>query len=183
MRLPSFFKFAGPSLYKKMNIYLVGFMGTGKTSTGLLLARQKKWNFVDLDDLIELKQQCRIVDIFAEKGESYFRKIEKSVLKEVSTQKKFVVACGGGIVLDKGNIKLMKKTGRVICLTASAAEILKRVSSSTHRPILNVKNPRERIEFLLKVRAPYYMQADKIIDTCGLSAKQVAAKIAKVISA
>ncbi len=163
-----------------MNIYLVGFMGTGKTTVGRLLAAQKKWNFIDLDELIELKEQRRIVDIFAKEGEPYFRKIEKKFLKQVSTQKKFVVACGGGIVLDKDNIKLMKKTGVLICLGANCEEILKRVSSSNHRPILDVAKPKERIELLLKMRAPYYMQADKTIDTSHLTIKQVAAKIAKL---
>jgi len=164
-----------------MNIYLVGFMGTGKTSVGLQLAKDRHLNFVDLDDLIELKEQRRIVDIFAKEGEPYFRKIEKKILKQVATQKKFVVACGGGVVLDKDNLKLMKKTGTLICLSASPAVILKRVASHTHRPILNVANPRERIELLLKMRAPYYMQADKLIDTSRLSIKQVAAKVSKII--
>jgi len=165
-----------------MNIYLVGFMGTGKSSVGRQLAKQKGWNFVDLDELIELQQQRRIVDIFAKDGEAYFRKIEKKVLKQVATQDKFVVACGGGIVLDPGNIKLMKQTGKVICLGATCDVILKRVSASKQRPILNVAKPRERIELLLKMRAPYYMQADKTIDTSGSSIKQVAAKITKMLS-
>ena len=166
-----------------MNIYLVGFMGTGKTSVGRALAKDKGWNFIDLDELIELKQQCRIVDIFAQQGEPYFRKIEKKFLKQVSTQKKFVVACGGGVVLDSDNIKLMKKTGMIICLCANCEEILKRVASNTLRPILNVAKPRERIELLLKMRAPYYLQADKTIDTSGLSVKQVVAKISKMLVA
>lgn len=166
-----------------MNIYLVGFMGTGKTTVGRLLAAQKKWNFIDLDELIELKEQRRIVDIFAKEGEPYFRKVEKKFLKQVSTQKKFVVACGGGIVLDKDNIKLMKKTGALICLCANCEEILRRISSSNHRPILNVAKPKERIELLLKMRAPYYMQADKTIDTSRLSVKQVVAKISKILAA
>ena len=165
-----------------MNIYLVGFMGTGKSSVGRELAKQKGWNFVDLDELIELKQQRRIVDIFAKEGEPYFRKIEKKILKQVTTQKKFVVACGGGVVLDPGNIKLMKKTGILICLSATCQTILKRVSTSTHRPILNVAKPRERIELLLKMRAPYYMQADKTVDTSGSSIKQVVAKISKILA-
>jgi len=164
-----------------MNIYLVGFMGTGKTSVGLILAKEKGWNFVDLDELIELKIQRRIVDIFAKDGEPYFRKIEKKILKQVSTQNKFVVACGGGVVLDKDNIKVMKKTGILVCLSATSEEILKRVLISPHRPLLNVAKPRERIELLLKNRQPYYMQADKIIDTSRLSIEQVAAKISKIL--
>lgn len=156
-------------------------MGTGKTSVGRQLAKTKKWNFIDLDELIELKEQRRIVDIFAKEGEPYFRKVEKKCLKQVSTQKKFVVACGGGVVLDKDNIKLMKKTGSLICLSANTDEILKRVASNSLRPILNVHNPRERIEHLLKLRAPYYLQADKTIDTSRFSVKQVAAKISKLL--
>lgn len=166
---------------KEMNIYLVGFMGTGKTSVGRLLAKNKGWSFVDLDELIELKEQRRIVDIFAKEGEPYFRKIEKKILKDISTQKKFVVACGGGIVLDQDNIKLMRKTGSLICLSASGEEILKRVRADLHRPLLNVGDQRKRIELLLKMRNPYYMKADKVIDTSGFSIKQVAAKISKIL--
>ncbi len=162
-----------------MNIYLVGFMGTGKSSVGRQLAKDKGWNFVDLDELIELKEQRRIVEIFAKDGEAYFRKAEKKVLKQVSSQKGFVVACGGGIVLDKANIALMKKSGMVFCLSATAGEILKRVSFSNDRPLLNVENPKKRIDLLLKMRAPYYMQADKVIDTTGLSVRQVAGKISR----
>jgi shikimate kinase len=157
-------------------------MGTGKTSVGRQLAKQKQLNFIDLDELIELKEQRRIVDIFAKDGEAYFRKIEKKILKQVSTQKKFVVACGGGVVLDKDNIKLMKKTGVMICLSASSAEILKRVCVNTGRPLLHVGEPLKRIELLLKMRAPYYMQADKIVDTSCFTVKQVVRKISKVLA-
>jgi len=156
-------------------------MGTGKTAVGRQLAKQKGWNFVDLDELIELQQQRRIVDIFAQEGEAYFRKIEKKILKQAATQNKFVVACGGGVVLDPDNIKLMKKTGILICLRATCEEILKRVSASSWRPILNVAKPRERIELLLKMRAPYYMQADKTIDTSRSSIRQVVAKISRIL--
>ena len=157
-------------------------MGTGKTSVGRLLAKQTGWNFIDLDELIELKEQCRIVDIFSKFGEPHFRKIEKKVLKEIAKEKKFVVACGGGVVLDEDNIKLMKKTGKMICLYASPQVILKRVSASTHRPLLNVASPQKRIELLLKMRAPYYMQADKIVDTSRFSIKEVVRKITKILA-
>ena len=163
-----------------MNIYLVGFMGTGKTSAGRLLAKKKKFNFVDLDELIEFRERRRIVDIFAKEGEPYFRKVEKKALKEAAGQNKFVVACGGGIVLDKENIEVMKKSGILVCLTAAPKEILKRVSANTQRPLLNVKDPARRIEVLLKMRAPYYMQADKTIDTTGLSIKEVVEKISRI---
>jgi len=164
------------------NIYLVGFMGTGKTAVGKELAKSKKLQFVDLDELIEFKEKRAISDIFAKEGEPYFRKVEKRVLKEVSKQEKFVVACGGGIVLDEGNIKIMKETGLVICLFSSPKVILERVSAHTHRPLLNVKDPAKRIDLLLKMRAPYYAKAHKTIDTSKISIKQVAAKISKLLS-
>lgn len=165
-----------------MNIYLVGFMGTGKTAVGKELARQKKWQFIDLDELIELKEKRVISAIFSQEGEPYFRRVEKKVLAEVAKEKKFVVACGGGIVLDKDNIKIMKKTGAVVCLTASPKVIWERTHRHAHRPLLTVAEPKKQIELLLKMRAPYYGQADKIIDTSKLSIKEVVNKISKIIS-
>lgn len=162
------------------NIYLVGFMGTGKTTVGRELARKKKRNFVDLDELIELRERRTVPDIFAKEGEPYFRRIEKQALKEVSREKKFVVACGGGIVMDKENIRIMKETGLIVCLTASPDVILERTKHYYHRPLLNVSNPKKQIELLLKLRAPYYAQADKTIDTSKISVKEVLSKIIKL---
>jgi shikimate kinase len=162
-----------------MNIYLVGFMGTGKTAVGRELARKKKWHFIDLDDLIELREKRTISEIFCREGEPYFRRSEKRVLKEVAKEKKFVVASGGGIVLDKENIRTMKETGLMVCLVASPEVILKRIAGYSHRPLLNVANPKKQIELLLKLRAPYYAQADKTIDTSKLSVGQVVEKITK----
>ena len=162
------------------NIYLVGFMGTGKSAVGSALARKKKWQFIDLDGLIELREKKPITDIFAKEGEAYFRRLEKKTLKEVAKEKKFVVACGGGIVIDEGNIRIMRDTGIIICLKASPGKILERVSGTLHRPLLNVPNPKERIELLLKLRSPYYAKAHKCIDTSRLSIKEVVAKILKV---
>lgn len=155
------------------NIYIVGFMGTGKTTVGIALAKAKKWQFVDLDDLIEFKEKRPIAQIFAKSGEPHFRRIEKQVLKEVTREKSFVVACGGGIVIDAENIKVMKETGKVICLTATPEVILKRTCGVAHRPLLNVENPQERIELLLKMRAPYYAKADHTIDTSKLAVEDV----------
>ncbi|MFH0935517.1 MAG: shikimate kinase [Candidatus Omnitrophota bacterium] len=163
------------------NIYLVGFMGTGKTAVGREVARRKEWQFVDLDELIELKEKCAIPDIFARKKEPYFRKAEKAALKEVSTEKNLVVACGGGIVTDKDNISIMKKTGIIVCLTAAPDVILKRTSGYMHRPLLNVRDPKKQVELLLKLRAPYYALADKSIDTSRISIAEVAEGILKII--
>lgn len=164
------------------NIYMVGFMGTGKTAVGRELARQKKMRFLDLDELIELRQKQLICDIFAKKGEPYFRKLESRMLKEVSSESGFTVACGGGIVINPANIRLMKRTGTIICLTARSRIIIKRTQGQVHRPLLNVKDQRKQIEQLLKLRAPYYVLADKIIDTSKLTVKQVAVRITKLIT-
>ncbi|MCM8792487.1 MAG: shikimate kinase [Candidatus Omnitrophica bacterium] len=163
------------------NIYLVGFMGTGKTTVGKALAHRKKWSFIDLDELIELKERKRIVDIFAQEGEVYFRRREKEVLKEVAKENNFVVACGGGIVLDEENIKIMKETGIVICLTARVDVILKRTTGFTSRPLLNTSNPKERIEELLKKRAPFYARIEKTVDTSNLSVEKVVEKIIELV--
>jgi len=157
-------------------------MGTGKTALGRELAKKKKWQFVDLDDLIELREKRTIGDIFAKEGEPYFRRLEKKVLREVAREKKFVVACGGGIVLDKDNIKIMKETGIIICLKATPEVILKRTAAYTHRPLLNVKGPKKQIELLLKLRAPYYALADKTIDTSKISVREVMGKVLRLIS-
>lgn len=165
----------------KKNIYLVGFMGTGKTSVGRELAEKKKWRFVDLDELIELKEKRAISDIFSKDGEPYFRRLEKQVLKEVAKESGFVVACGGGIVIDPENIKIMKGSGVTICLTAKPEVILERTAGYAHRPLLNVGDPKKQIELLLKLRSPYYAQADKTIDTSKISVKKVVDKIREII--
>lgn len=164
------------------NIYLVGFMGTGKSAVGRELAKKVKCNFVDLDELIELKEKKPITDIFAKEGEPYFRRVETKILKEVAKEKGFVVGCGGGIVINEENIKIMKDSGTIICLKAEPSVILKRVAGQTHRPLLNVKDPKKRIKLLLKLRSPYYAKADKTIDTSKLSVKEVVGKISKAIA-
>ncbi|MCM8797410.1 MAG: hypothetical protein NC923_06010, partial [Candidatus Omnitrophica bacterium] len=137
---------------------------------------------VDLDDLIELREKRSIAEIFAKSGEPYFRRIEKQVLKEIAKEKNFIVGCGGGIVIDAENIRIMKETGSVICLSATPEVILKRTSGSTQRPLLNVRDPKRQIELLLKLRAPYYAKIDTHIDTSNLSVTEVADKIIRILS-
>ena len=118
-----------------------------------------------------------IPEIFAKRGEPYFRKVEKEVLRQAAGEDGFIYACGGGIVIDKDNVMIMKQTGTVICLTAKPEVILRRVGDTAHRPLLNVPDPRAQVELLLKLRQPFYAQADKTIDTSRLSVAQVVAKI------
>lgn len=168
--------------YKIMqSIYLVGFMGTGKTAAGKELAKGLKFEFVDLDDLIARKEKRTINDIFIQSKEPYFRKVEKETLKEISSQENLVVSCGGGIVIDPENVALMKQTGRLIALTARPEVIFERTKKGAHRPLLNVTDPLNRITELLSARKPYYEKADLSIDTSDLSVRQVAESILELI--
>ncbi len=155
-------------------------MGTGKTVTGKLLAKKLSRKYFDLDKLIEDKERISIPEIFSQNGEAYFRRLEKEALKKISNDKDAIVSCGGGIILNEDNIKLMKKTGMLVCLSAAPKVILKRISGHKGRPLLNVDNPLKRIELLLKTRAHFYAQADKTVNTSQLTIKEAAAKIAKM---
>ncbi len=162
------------------NIYLVGFMGTGKSAAGRLAATQLGWKFVDLDALIEHAQGCAIAAIFSRKGEEHFRGLEHAALAQVAEGSRQVVACGGGIVIKPENIALMKRTGVMVCLNASPEVIMARTAGTGQRPLLNVPDPRQRIAELLAQRAPLYAQADVQIDTSHFSLVEVAAQIATV---
>ena len=159
------------------NIYIVGFMGTGKTAVGKQTAMQLNRKFLDLDAIIEARQNKKITQIFAQEGEAYFRSLEKQALGEVAAGKDLVVSCGGGIVIDQENIGVMKQTGVVICLSARPDVILSRTNSYSHRPLLNVDNPLKKIEELLKVRAPFYAKADYTIDSSDLKISEVVNRI------
>ena len=163
------------------NIYLVGFMGTGKTAIGKELAIALGLCFVDIDDLIVGREKRSINDIFSQAGETYFRKVEKEALKEISAVAGQVISCGGGIVIDPQNIAVMKETGKLICLSASPEVILERVKKGSHRPILNVNDQRSKIAELLKGRRPYYERADFVIDTSSLNVKEVVGSILELI--
>lgn len=159
------------------DIYLVGFMGTGKTAVGRYLAKTLGLELVDIDDLIVKKEGRSISDIFAQSGEPYFRKVEKETLKEVAGKTRQVVDCGGGIVIDTKNIKIMKQSGRLVCLSARPEIILERTKRHSHRPLLNVADPLAKIKELLGARKPYYEKADFTVDTSDLTIQQVAERI------
>lgn len=159
------------------NIYLVGFMGTGKTTVGEILSRKLKREFVETDRIIEKKEGLGIPAIFSIKGEAYFRKVEKEVLKDIASKDNLVVSCGGGIVIDKYNITLLRKTGIMVCLKARPSVIYERTKSYKHRPLLNVKNPMERIKELLQERERFYKKAHIFIDTSDIPPQKVAEEI------
>ncbi|MBI1821916.1 MAG: 3-dehydroquinate synthase [Nitrospirae bacterium] len=148
------------------NIVLVGFMGVGKSTVGKLLAKQTGYTFLDTDQVIEEKEGFSISEIFERKGENYFREIEKEVIRHISQRDdSLIVATGGGALLKPENLKNLKKIGCLICLRASAEEILKRVKNEKHRPLLRGDNPLGEIKALMRERELTYQAAEWVIET------------------
>ena len=159
------------------NIVLVGFMGTGKTTVGGIIAQELDMEFVNTDELIEKKEGAPVNEIFSKKGEPYFRKIEREVIMEVSGQEGTVIDAGGGAVINELNVEDLKKNGIVVCLNATPEEIFRRVEQYAHRPLLNVTDPLAEIKKLLKSRAGYYKRADYQVETTEKNADNVAREI------
>ncbi len=166
----------------KGNIALVGFMGSGKTVVAKALAKELGLQSVDLDDIIEQREGRKITDIFAQDGEPYFRKVEKEIVGDISKGSKLVIACGGGVVLDSENMANLKSSCTVVYLKTNADVILKRTKDEAHRPLLNVDNPKKKIEEFLDSRSEYYEQADFTVDVSDLSIEQVVDKIKEIAS-
>ena len=163
------------------NIVLVGFMGTGKSVVGRVIAQKLEFHFIDTDDVIEQTSKAKISDIFAEHGEDYFRDLESQAVKSVALMKNQVVATGGGVVLRSSNIDLLRTGGPIFCLNATPKAIWDRVRSSRSRPLLRGPEPLKKIETLLDKRAPYYALADHQIETTGVAVDRVADEIISYI--
>ena len=163
----------------KTNIALIGFMGSGKTAVGEVLAGRLDKELVEMDSLIEQKAGKSIPEIFCQDGEIAFRELEIKVTKRVAGEKNQVIACGGGIVLNKINIDRLKKDSIIVYLTASPRVILKRTSDDYgERPLLKVANPAQTIQKLLRFRAPFYERAADIkINTSKLDIYSVVEQI------
>ena len=159
------------------NIILTGFMGVGKTSIGTRLAHDLGYTFVDTDELIEADQKTTITEIFAQKGEPYFRDVEMRIIQTVLKNGNQVVSTGGGAVIRDENREAFKEAGLVVCLTARPEVIYERIKHETHRPLLKVSDPMARIRDLLEGRATFYGQADLIIDTSEKSVDEAVREI------
>jgi len=167
---------------KSGNIYLVGMMGSGKTVTGKALANLIDYVFVDLDAEIQAKEGRSIPEIFAGSGEPYFRDLESSVLGHFSKKGGQVIATGGGIVLREENVQLMKKTGKVVLLKASAESLWRRVQYSKDRPLLNKPDPFGTLRQILIDRESYYENACHFsVLTDGMIAEDVASEIREML--
>ena len=163
------------------NIVLVGFMGTGKSCVGQMLARQLGWQFIDLDEQVEQAIGMTIADYFARYGEASFRDQESAAVTEVAVKSRVVVATGGGVVLRQQNIDRLKTTGILFCLSASESEIVARTQGDSLRPLLNRPDRLQVIRELLAARQPQYRQADYWIETDGKSLAEVVAEVWQIL--
>ena len=169
-----------PEIAEK-NIALIGFMAVGKSVVGQKLARRLKRSFVDLDRAIEAKEGMKVSEIFTRRGEAYFRKVEKEMVREVLGRDRQVIAAGGGAIIDEENLNLFKQRSLLIRLTASPEILLKRAGTGSERPLLKGDNRQNKIEELLGQREKSYAQAHVNIDTSSLSVDEVVEKIMEIL--
>lgn len=159
------------------NIVLLGFMGTGKTSVGRLLAKRLTRAFIDVDKMIEIACGATINEIFAKYGEEFFREQECEMIASVACYEDAVIATGGGVVLNPDNIARLRRNGILVTLTASPEVILERTSQRTTRPLLNAPDREETVKMLLEKRTALYKAADYVVDTTSGSIGQITQKI------
>lgn len=160
------------------NIFLIGFMGAGKSTIARTLQRELGFPLVEMDERIVQEQGMSINDIFAQYGEAHFRDIESQLVVDLGKQEPSVVSCGGGVVVRPENTQNMKKSGRIVLLKASPETIFERVKNSTDRPILNGHMNVEYIaELMEKRRALYEEAADITIQTDGKTREQICEEI------
>ena len=173
-----------PSLRQRLggrNLYLVGMMGSGKTSTGRPLAQRLEYGFVDSDAVIEQAAGCTIPDIFKREGESGFRNLETQVLSAISQRHSLVVATGGGAVTRPENWGAMHQ-GIVIWLDVEQQRLLKRLESDdTSRPLLQEQDPALALNTLLTARRPMYAEADLTVVIDAEPPDEVADGILKLL--
>lgn len=156
-------------------IYLVGFMGSGKTTVGELLAQELGWRFIDLDAVIEAGQKTTIREIFEKAGELFFREVEHAALKAVSKAEPAVIALGGGTFVQKSNLDFIRESGApTIWLDCPLEELIRRCAGITNRPLF-----RDPASFgqLLEQRIPYYQMAQYRISTRDCSPEDVVEQI------
>ena len=149
------------------NIFLVGLMGSGKTTIGRSLAKKLNLRFVDADQEIETRTGASIPLIFEIEGEASFRQREADVIRDLTAQQGIVLATGGGAVLNETSRQFLRERGTVIYLRASVASIIQRTSHDKNRPLLQTADPKAKIEELSRERAPLYQEVAHIIIETG----------------
>lgn len=161
-----------------MKLVLCGMMGSGKTTVGKLLAKALAWEWVDTDECI-VNRYGNISDIFAQKGEAYFREIETEIVKTLTQKDRLVISTGGGIVLREENISLLRENAKIIYLRAQTQTIVGRLQGDKTRPLLQSEEPLDcKIERLLKERGRLYEGAsDTIVDVEDKTPEEIVKEI------
>ena len=164
----------------KPNLYLVGFMGTGKSAVGRAVAQKLGYAFIDSDHAIEEQAGRSVREIFENEGESGFRAMERAFIESGHADEGCVVSCGGGLIAQPGMLDLVRQKGPVVCLLAKPETIFERVKGNAKRPLLNVADPLARIRELLAEREPIYKQAGTEVLTDGRGISEVAAHVCRI---
>ena len=160
------------------SIFLIGFMGAGKSTIARALQRELGFPLIEMDERIVKEQGMSINDIFAQYGEDHFRAIESQLIVDIGKEEPSIVSCGGGVVVRPQNTQNMKEIGRIVFLKATPETIYERVKNSTDRPILNGHMNVEYIaELMEKRRALYEAAADITIQTDGKTREQICEEI------
>lgn len=168
---------------EKRNVILCGFMATGKSTVGKQLAEAMGYRFLDMDALIEEETGIPIPEIFATQGEPAFRALESQLVERIAAWSGYVVATGGGTIVNPQNLQKLKSCGVVVSLKADIPTILRRTERGDTRPMLKGGDKTERIRQLLELREPFYAQADIILDTSTLTVGQVVQTLIKQLQA
>lgn len=155
----------------RKSIALIGFMATGKSTIGPLLAEKMGCTFVDTDAIVEADMGKKIADIFSEMGEDVFRDAEHEALKKALEMENSVLSTGGGVILFERNRKLLEERAFVVSLAASAETVFDRVKGDDTRPLLQCEDPLSRIKQMMAERQAYYDHCDFKISTDSLSAE------------
>ena len=164
------------------NIFLIGFMGCGKSAISYWLSKNCGLKSVEMDQEIVNQEGMSIPEIFETKGETYFRDLETTLLQKIQGQSDCIVSCGGGVVLRDENIELMKKNGCVVLLKASPETILERVKHDENRPLLKGKKDVVSIKEMIDKRWPRYMAAaDLVVSVDGRTPKEIGTEILKKV--
>lgn len=166
-------------------IFLVGFMGSGKTTVGRLVATRLGWSFHDLDRAVADAAGLSVAEIFAREGEEGFRRREAEALRQAATLRRTVVATGGGAACREPNLALILAAGPVVALVVTPDEAVRRTRGDGARPLLGggAEDRLRAAEDLLRARAPFYERAHARVETDGRTPATVAAEVVRVIEA
>lgn len=164
----------------RVNLYLVGFTGTGKSTVGRHVARELGYELIDSDHRIEEVEGRTIPEIFASSGEAGFRALERRFIETGHPAHGCVVACGGGLVIPDGMLDLVKARGVMICLHASLATVLERTARTAHRPLLQVEDREGKLRTMFAAREAIYRRTGTMVLTDGRPLREVVAHVLRV---